>query len=102
MLKDAYVVRRHFDQLRGRSKSNLAQEAVIYDKLPLQVKQTLKPDVNDILDQTVPPNLSDTPHTDVETPRDTPPGVNQKPTTLQPTRKSIRQRIPVERLLSTI
>ena len=64
-LKDDYVVRRHVDQLRGRSESNMAPEAVIYDNLPLPVTQTLKPGVNEILDQTVPPNLSDTPHSDV-------------------------------------
>ena len=101
-LKDDYVVRRHVDQLRGRSKIDMAPEAVIYDNIPLPETQTLNTDVNDTLDQTAPPNLSDTPHSDVETPPGTHPEVDPIHTTQQPTRKSTRERKPVERLISTI
>ena len=78
----------------------MAPEAVIYDNMPLPVTQTLNTDVNDTLDQTAPHNLSDTPHSDVETPPGIHPWVD--PITPQPTRKSTRQRKPVERLISTI
>ena len=80
----------------------MAPEAVIYDNIPLPVTQTLNTGVNDTLDQTVPPNLCDTPHSYVETPPGTHPEVDPIPTTPQPTRKSTRQRKPVERLISTI
>ena len=101
-LNDDYVVRRHVDQLRGRSKIDMAPEAVIYDNIPLPVTQTLNTGVNDTLDQTAPPNHRDTPHSDVETPPGIHPEVDPIPTTPQPTRKSTRQRKPVERLISTI
>ena len=97
-LKDDYVVRRHVDQLRGRSKIDMAPEAVIYDNIPLPANQTLNTGVNDTLDQTAPPNLNDTPHSETGTH----PEVDPIPTTQQPTQKSTRQRKPVERLISTI
>ena len=100
-LKGDYVVRRHVDKLRGRSKIDMAPEAVICDNIPLPVTQTLNTDVNDTLYQTAPPNLSGTPHSDVETPPGTSSEVDPIPTTPQPTRKSTRQRKPVERLIST-
>ena len=64
-LNDDYVVQRHVDQLRGRSKIDMAPETVIYNNIPLPVTQTLNTGVNDTLDQTVPHNLSDTTHFDV-------------------------------------
>ena len=80
-LFDDYVVRRHVDQLRGRSKIDMAPEAVIYDNIPLPVTQTWNTGANDTVDQTVPPNLSDTPHSDVETQPNTHPEVDPIPTT---------------------
>ena len=59
------VVRCQVDQLGGISKSEQTPETVIYENLTLPGTQTLNPDLNEILDQTVPPNLSDTPHLDI-------------------------------------
>ena len=56
--------------------------------------------MNEILDQTVPPNLSDTSDSDIETLPGTPAEIDPTPLTPQPTQRW--QRKPVEGPLSTI